>query len=92
MANNPPDLSEIMTQLVVVSTQLANLKESIDKSLALIENTTKDHEERIREIEKAHGVLRQDITAIRERMTILNMMQVTLTGLVGTVSVWLAKK
>ena len=85
MTTRPSELQEIMTQLVLLNEQFQTLKGVVEKSV-------NDHEERLRKLEFNHGELQRDITTIRERMTIFNMLQVTLTGITGTIAVWLAKK
>ena len=85
MAIKQSELQEIVTQLVLLNEQFTTLKNMVEKSVG-------DHEARLRTLETNHGNIERDISTIRERMTIFNLMQGTLTAIVGVVAVWLSKK
>jgi len=85
MAFKPNEIQEIMTQLVFLNEQFSTLKKTVERSVD-------DHEKRLRELENNHGNIERDIATIRERMTIFNLLQGTLTAVIASVTYWLVKK
>ena len=75
---------EIITQLALLNEQFSSLKATVERSVD-------DHETRIRRLESDGGNLSKDIATIRERMTIFNLMQGSLTAVAASLAYWLKK-
>lgn len=83
----PPKIDttqEIITQLALLNEQFLSLKNSVEK-------WGSDHETRIRTLEDKQNKVITDISTIRERMTIFNLMQGTLTAIAATMAYYFKK-
>ena len=77
------EIQEIMTQLVLLNEQVSSLKKVVERSID-------DHEARIRGLESGQGVIQKDIATIRERMTVFNLIQSTLTAIASAIAYFMA--
>lgn len=84
MAIKQTEAQEILTQLALLNEHFSTLRGVVEKS-------AEDHERRIRTLEESHGLITAQIGVIKERMTILNLLQVTLTGIGASLAYWLKK-
>ena len=85
MPTKNDDMQQIITQLALLNEQFASLKKTVERSID-------DHEGRIRTLESGLGLVARDIATTRERMTVFNLMQGTLTAIASSVTSWLARQ
>jgi hypothetical protein len=85
MALEPSDVQTILTSIALLNEQMTSLRRTVERSVD-------DHEGRIRNLEADMSENEKGLATIRERMTIFNMMQGTLTALASTATYWLAKR
>ena len=85
------ELQEILTKLAVIEQRQLSTNERIMELISSVEKNNGDHERRIRDLESGWGAMGKELGIVRERMTIFNLMQGSLTALAATLAYWLKK-
>lgn len=73
-----------------LKTQVALLIQKVDSLEQSVNNITRDQESRIRKLDEDYKLTQIAIVSIRERMTVLNLIQVALTTL-AAIAVYIFK-
>ena len=79
------EIQELITQVALLTERVTSLTNAVEKSV-------NDHEGRIRDLESSRSDMSKDISNIRERMTVFNLLQGALTAVAASLAYWLGKR